>query len=113
MAEAQMKVIQLARGDVDTAQLRGTDRLLYGRAVELLSGLGINLDLAVAGYVEARKDLKSVPLKSAVDFEPVTVRQAVDQFLAHRSSIGIRQRTLGDDRARLNRFAEAFQCSLS
>ena len=122
MAEAQMKVTQLARGDVDTAQLRGTDRLIYGRAVELLFGLGINLDLAVAEYVEARKDLKSVPLKSAVefwlrhhpvDFEPVTVRQAVDQFLAQRFSIGIRQRTLGDYRARLNRFAEAFQCSLS
>ncbi len=39
-----MKVIQLARGDGDTAQLRGTDRLIYGRAVELLSGLGINLE---------------------------------------------------------------------
>ena len=120
--EAQTKATQLARGDVDSAQLRGTDRLIYGRAVEFLAGLGVNLDLAAAEYAEARKALKSIPLSTAVDFwlrhhpeglQPVTVRQAVDQFLSNRSSAGLKARTLEDYRSRLNRFAEAFQCSLT
>lgn len=121
LREAQNKATQLARGDLDSAQLRSTDRLVYGRAMELISSLGINLDLAVAEYAEARKALKATPLRAAVEFwlrhhpvgfESVTVRQAVDQFLANRSTADLRARTLDDYRSRLNRFAEAFQCPL-
>ncbi|MFM7816954.1 MAG: tyrosine-type recombinase/integrase [Verrucomicrobiota bacterium] len=122
LREAQTKATQLARGDVDSAQLRGTDRLVYGRAVEFLVGLDTKLDLAAAEYAEARKALKAVPLSTAVDFwlkhhpdgfQPITVREAVDQFLAASEAKGLRSRTLEDYRSRLNRFAEAFQCSLT
>ena len=122
LREAATKAAQIARGDVDSAQLRGTDRLIYGRAVEFVRPLGISLDLAAAEYAEARQVLGSVPVLEAAKFwrlhhpagsKSLTVRQVVDEFLEERATAGVRARTLSDYRSRLNRFAEAFQCPMS
>jgi hypothetical protein len=47
--EAAAKAAQLARGDVDAAQLTGKDRLTYGRKLDAIRALGIPLDAAGPG----------------------------------------------------------------
>ena len=88
--EAEAKASQLARGDVDAAQLSGQDRLIYGRALEAIRFLEIPLDAAALEYAEARKTLGNHPLADAVRFfvrhhgsgiQPMSVSEAVQEFL--------------------------------
>jgi hypothetical protein len=56
-AEAQAKAAQLARNDVDEAQLSGKDRLAFGRACEALRETGVTLDSAAAEFAAAYRVL--------------------------------------------------------
>src|SRR5438876_5572003 len=44
IAEAEAKAAQLSRGDVDAAQLSGRDRLVYGRALDVVKQFDVPLD---------------------------------------------------------------------
>ena len=66
--EAQAKAAQLARGDVDAAQLSGRDRLVYGRALEAIRRHGMPLDAAALEYAQAREILDGHSLVDAARF---------------------------------------------
>jgi hypothetical protein len=66
--EAQAKAAQLARGDVDAAQLTGKDRLAYGRALDAVKEFGIPLDAVAIEYAQARKALDGHSLLDAAKF---------------------------------------------
>ena len=50
--EAAAKAAQLARGDVDSVQLTGRDRLTYGRALDAIKTTGVALDAAATEYAQ-------------------------------------------------------------
>ena len=64
--EAHAKAAQLARGDVDAAQLTGKDRpQCTGRALEAVRELGVSLDTAAIDYAQARRILEGHSLADA------------------------------------------------
>ena len=103
--EAEAKASQLARGDVDAAQLSGQDRLIYGRALEAIRFLEIPLDAAALEYAEARKTLGNHPLAEAIRFfvrhhgsgiQPMPVSEAVRRFLDDKTARGLSKVYLDD-----------------
>ena len=120
--EAEAKASQLARGDVDAAQLIGQDRLIYGRALEVIRFLEIPLDAAAFEYAEARKTLGNHPLADAVRFfvrhhrsaiQSKSVSEAVQEFLNDKTAKGLSKVYLDDLRYRLRSFEKSFQCELN
>ena len=117
--EAEAKASQLARGDVDAAQLIGQDRLIYGRALEVIRFLEIPLDAAAFEYAEARKTLGNHPLADAVRFfvrhhgsaiQSKSVSEAVQEFLNDKTAKGLSKVYMDDLRYRLRSFEKSFQC---
>lgn len=115
--EAQAKAAQLARGDVDAAQLSGRDRLVYGRALEAIRGHGIYLDAAALEYAQAREILDGHSLVDAARFymrhhgrgvigKPVA--EAVASFIESKRNEGRSELYLSDLRYRLGQFTRAF-----
>ena len=120
--EAEAKASQLARGDMDAAQLSGQDRLIYGRALEVIRSFGIPLDAAALEYADARKALGDYPLSDAVRFfvrhhgngiQPMPVSEAVQLFLNDKTAKGLSKVYLDDLRYRLRSFEKSFQCELN
>jgi integrase len=119
---AAAKAAQLSRGDIDAAQIRGSDRLIYGRAQEFLKDTGLPVDLAAAQLAEVFPLLQGTPLIDAVrfwalhnapDVERRLVSDVVTELLAARRTSGCSKRYLGDLRVRLGRFSASFQCPIS
>lgn len=115
--EAQAKAAQLARGDVDAAQLSGKDRLAYGRACEALRETGVSLDLAAVEFAAAHRVLDGHSLLEAAKFymrhhgRGVTgkpVAEAVAAFINAKHAEGRSELYLRDLRYRLGRFAKTF-----
>ena len=115
--EAHAKASQLARGDVDAAQLSGRDRLVYGRALEAIRGHGISLDAAALEYTQARQILDGHSLVDAARFymrhhgrdvigKPVA--EAVASFVESKRNEGRSELYLSDLRFRLGKFTRAF-----
>lgn len=120
-AEAEAKAAQLARGDLDAAQVTGRDRLVYGRALDAVSPFGVQLDAAALEYAEARKLLGGHSLVDAARFfmrhhgEGITgkmVPDAVQAMIEEKRQAGLSQLYLNDLRYRLGGFAEQFQCAV-
>jgi integrase len=116
-AEAQAKAAQLARGDVDAAQLSGKDRLAYGRALDAVREFEIPLDAVAIEYAQARKALDGHSLLDAVKFymkhhgrgvQAKPVAEAVATFINAKHAEGRSELYLRDLRYRLGRFAGAF-----
>lgn len=117
-SEAQAKAAQLARGDVDVAQLNGRDRLEYGRAKEAVRKFEIPLDAAAIEYAQAREILegrhslvdaakfymrhngRSVPAKP--------VAEAISEFIVAKRTEGRSEAYINDLCYRLGAFAKAF-----
>jgi integrase len=121
-AEADAKASQLARGDIDAAQLSGQDRLIYGRALEAIRYLEIPLDAAALEYADARKSLGDYTLLEAVRFfvrhrgngvQRISVSNAVQEFLTAKASKGLTRVYQDDLRNRLRSFEKCFHCDLN
>jgi integrase len=121
-AEADAKASQLARGDIDAAQLSGNDRLIYGRALEAIRHLEISLDAAALEYANARKALGPFSLLDAARFhvrhhgngiQRISVSKAVEEFLNAKASKGLTKVYLDGLRHRLRRFEKSFHCDLN
>jgi integrase len=115
--EAQAKAAQLARGDVDAAQLTGKDRLTYGRAVDAIASLGVPLDAAAIEYAEASKMLEGHPLIEAARFymrhhrrgiEGKLVKDAVEDFRQAKIAAGRSSPYIKDIVYRLGKLSRAF-----
>jgi hypothetical protein len=115
--EAAAKAAQLARGDVDAAQLTGKDRLIYGRALEAVREFGIPLDAVALEYGEARKILDGHNLAEAARFymrhhgrglTGKPVGDAVAELIDTKRLEGRSQVYLTELRHRLGSFARAF-----
>ncbi len=57
--EARLKAALLARGDSAALELKGQDRLFYGRAIDAVRPFNVPLDAAAIEYAEARQILGS------------------------------------------------------
>jgi integrase len=115
--EAAAKAAQLARGDMDAAQITGKDRLIYGRALEAVKEFGIPLDAVAIEYGQARKILDGHNLAEAARFymrhhgRGLTGKSAADavaEFINTKRSEGCSQVYLTELRHRLGSFARAF-----
>lgn len=115
--EAAAKAAQLARGDVDAAQLTGKDRLAYGRALDAVKPFGTPLDAAAIEYAEARKVLKGYSLLEAARFymkhhgQGITGRLVADAFEDFKQAKADAKRSvvyLKDIGYRVGAFAGAF-----
>lgn len=118
--EAEAKAAQLARGDVDAAQLNGKDRLIYGRAVDALRDLNVPLDVAATEYADARKIIGNHSFLEAARFfakhhsgiASVEVAEAVRLFL-NETEEGGSKLYMADLRYRLGAFRDAFHCAVN
>ena len=115
--EATAKAAQLARGDVDAAQLTGKDRLAYGRAVDAIRPFGVPLDAAAIEYAEASKTLEGHPLIEAARFymrhhkrgiEGKLVREAAEDFRQAKIAAGRSSAYTKDIAYRLGKLSRAF-----
>ena len=116
-------VREMAGGGLDFLSLRGSERRAYERAMGLLHNTGIELDHAVAQFVQARAILKDaatlteaaeylVENRPSVTFSK-TVRFVVDQLVKAKKADGVSQLYLRDLRTRLDRVASHFQCPIA
>lgn len=120
---ANLVVKQLDTASQPSLLLRGKERFIYERALDLLRSTGLPLDLAVAEFVEAKTKLRNVcTLSEAVELSQslrakplstITVQQAVDEFVKVKESEGLSPLYRRDLRTRLARFADYFKCPLS
>jgi len=118
--EARRIVKLLSRGDAYAASMTAKDRASYVRAVEIVAP--DSLEVAAARYAEVVEVLgdSQLLLQAAREFArrhkvavaPLKTSEAVSEFLKAKESKGASKRYLGDLRARLGRFAEAFQCNV-
>jgi integrase len=115
--EAAAKAAQLARGDMDAAQLTGKDRLIYGRALEAVREFGIPLDAVALEYGEARKILDGHNLVETARFymrhhgrglTGKSVGDAVAELIDTKRLERRSQVYLAELRHRLGSFARAF-----
>jgi integrase len=115
--EAQGKAAQLARGDMDAAQITGKDRLIYGRALEAVREFGIPLDAVALEYGQAQQILDGHNLIDAARFymrhhgrglTGKPVGDAVTELIDTKQLEGRSQVYLTELRHRLGNFARAF-----
>jgi integrase len=116
-------VKQLDAASQPFLMLRGKERFIYERALDLLRPTGLVLDMAVAEFVEAKAKLKDVcTLREAAEttrnlrskpVSTVTVKQVVDEFVKVKDTEGLSHLYRRDLRTRLARFADYFKCPLS
>jgi integrase len=114
--EAERIARQLATGEATAASLRNTDAASYGRAIELLSPVGIPLEVAAGNYAKAFEILGGDFIIEAAQFyarhraDKITPRRVADVVAELIASKEGRKsaRYVADLRARLNRFAADF-----
>jgi integrase len=120
---ANVIVRQLDAATQPFLMLRGKDRFIYERALDLLRPTGLALDMAIAEFVEAKNRLNGAcTLREAVEttrnlhakpVSTVTVQHVVDEFVKVKDSEGLSHLYRRDLRTRLARFADYFKCPLS
>jgi hypothetical protein len=71
----------ICSGEINTVTLTNDDRLIYLRAKNSLSEMGVPLDTAAAEYADARRELKGVALLDAVPFPPFFGPSLVESVL--------------------------------
>jgi len=115
--EAKAKAEQLARGDVDAAMMKGTDRLIYGRALDAIKDFGVTLDAAAQEYAASRRLAPAVSLVEVARFYhkhhnetvvPKTVGETVEALLHAKQKQGLSEKYQKDLRTRCGAFADSF-----
>ncbi len=115
--------IAIGNGVAVALELSDRDRFAYLRAKEILTALGVPLDVAASDYAAAVKVLPpGTTLKEAADFfraknptarEQRTVQQVADEMLAVKRAAQLSDVHLKDLESRLNRIASDFQQNIS
>ncbi len=120
--EAEAKAAQLSRGDMDAVAITGKDRLIYGRALEAIRPLDMQLDAAALEYAEAKKHLDGFSLVEAARFfmrhhgrgiRPKLVTDAVVEMIAAKTEKGVSKTYAADLRYRLGALAQSFRCNVN
>ncbi len=120
--EAEKIARQLSSGDATAATMRNSEAASYGRAVELLRPTGAALEVAAAVYAKCFDILRGDAIIEAAKFyarhraDQVTRKRVADvvaELIAAKEARGKSPRYIGDLRARLTRFAEAFVVDIS
>ena len=115
--EAERIARQLSSGQVEAATMRGSEAASYGRAIELLRPTGIALEIAAATFAKSFEILGGDSMIDAAKFynhhradriASKRVAEVVAELVGTKEAQGKSDRYLGDLRARLNRFADAF-----
>lgn len=115
--EAERLAKLIATGQTSAATLRNADAATFGRALELLRGIDVPLELVAAHYAKAFKILGSDQIiEAAKDFirrnpilrEPRTVRQVADEMIELQTKRKKSDRYVEDLSGRLGNFARAF-----
>ncbi len=121
-AEAEAKAAQLSRGDLEALHITGTDRHIYGRALEAIRPFDVSLDAAALEYADAKKILTGFSLAEAArfymrhhgrDIRPKAVAEAVAEMIAAKAEKGVSATYLANLRYRLGALAEAFHCNVN
>ena len=124
IAEAERIASLMARGEAYAANFENKDRASFARAVEILSPLGIPLEVAVADYVELvqmvggqrqrlPEAVRSHLARAPLSLPNKSVSEAVTELLERKKSVGVSDRYLQDLESRLNRFQASFSMPLS
>jgi len=110
---------RIAGGQQVSLTLTNGDRMTYLRAIEPLSLVGVELDVATREYVSAVKSLPAgTTLTEAIDFfrrrnpnsvQQRTVREVVDEIIAAKQAANLSGFYLKDMTSRLNGFAVRFK----
>ncbi|HVU07821.1 MAG TPA: site-specific integrase [Verrucomicrobiae bacterium] len=113
---------RIAEGQHVSLTLTNGDRMTYLRAIEPLSSVGVELDVATREYVSAVRNLPAgATLTEAIDFfrrrnpnarKQKSVREVVDEILATKQAANLSDFYLKDMTSRLNGFARAFEINL-
>lgn len=120
--EASAKADLLARGQLEALQITGRDRVVYGRALEAIRALGVDLDVAAMEYAEAKKIVGGRTLPEAAQFymrhhansiKLVGVTEAVNEMIEAKAQAGASKTYLSDLRYRLAVLSDAFHCHVS
>jgi integrase len=108
---------KIASGNHAVLQLSASDQFIYQRAVELLKPWGLPLDLAVLELTQAREALngagtlldaaRDYAARRATALPTITVKKAVEDFLAQAAADGKSEKRQQDLSSVLNRFAES------
>jgi integrase len=97
-AEARAKgnemLAQLGNGDGRAATLTGRDQLVYGRAIDSLRPIGVDLDRAAADYVRFWQAMGGDHFQEAIDLllarrknvNPITVSDLVARFIEQKTA---------------------------
>lgn len=122
LAEAQRIARLMASGDATAAQVTGRDVASYGRAIELLRPAGLAIELAAANYARAFDILGGDRILEAANFFAArnpdrlparTVAEVVGELVKLKTERGASARYVQDLRARLGRFADAFNVQIA
>jgi integrase len=120
--EAEKIARQLSTGDATAATMRNPEAASYGRAVELLRPTGAALEMAAGTFAKAFEILGGDFVIEAATFykkhraDQVTRKRVADvvaELIAAKEARKKSARYIGDLRARLTRFAEAFAVDIS
>ncbi len=120
--EAEKVARQLSSGDATAATMRNSEAASYGRGVELLRPTGVSLEIACATFAKVFEILGEDAAIAAAMFykrhgaKQVTrkaVADVVAELIAAKEARGASVRYIGDLRARLTRFADAFAVDIS
>jgi len=124
--EAKDEATRIARlmstGDVHAATVSGKDMASYGRAVELLRPTGQSIEYASATYAQAYEILGGDRLIEASKYFVAhnpdnlprkTVAEVASELIELRQGRNFSARYVGDLRARLHRFADAFHVQIA
>lgn len=119
--EANTKVGNLAKGDVEGAKLGGRERQIYVAAVEALAPTGVSLDIAAREFAAAFEILGHDGIIEAArfyrkhvdsDLPDITTAAAVERFTAAKESEGKSKLYLKDIRLILGRLKDTFVCNI-
>jgi integrase len=117
IAEAQRIAKLISTGQNTAATMRNSDAASYGRAVELLRGIDVPLELAAGRYAEAYKILGGDKIiEAARDFirrnpteRPArTIAEVVTELVELKKKRGAGSRYAEDLKSRLDKFGERF-----
>ena len=124
-AEARKEATRIARalatGQTVAAGMSAQQMASFGRAIQLLQGTQVPLEIAAASFAEAFNILGANRIVEAARFfserqllfaSPIPVPQVVEEFLAVRQTRDLSRRYLDDLDDRLGRFAKAFNCPI-
>jgi integrase len=120
--EAERIARQMVSGNAVAAMMTNSEAEAYGRAVERLRPVGIDVDIAAANYAKAFEILGADLILEAARFykrhradqiTQRTVAQTVVELVTARKARGKSARYVGDLTARLKRFTNDFAADIS